>query len=72
MKECWSADLRERPDFERIASSLKGDLSLSVEEAFSGSGRGRKGSIRNRTNHMMGRSHNSLRGTWREEEDGMP
>lgn len=50
--ECWNDDPFKRPDFDRVATILRGELNdMNLENE----------SIRNRTVHMMNRSMNSAR-----------
>lgn len=52
ISECWHDDPLKRPEFDRIATVLRGELNDMGQE---------QESIRNRTTHMLNRSMNSLR-----------
>lgn len=51
ISECWHDDPLKRPEFDRIATILRGELNDMGQE---------QESIRNRTTHMLNRSMNSL------------
>ena len=52
MKECWLRNPSERPDFDRVATIIRGEMNDMTE--------GLDGSIRDRTSHLMNRSQNSM------------
>jgi len=53
MKECWSATIKDRPDFGRISSVIKGELATIDDTNAS--------RINNRSSHMMRKSMRSFR-----------
>ena len=57
IRDCWNADLRQRPGFGEVCAVLKGYLAQKTEE-MNGMGGG-DDSIQNRTGHMMERSQHS-------------
>mmetsp|Transcript_11789 Transcript_11789/g.34614 ORF Transcript_11789/g.34614 Transcript_11789/m.34614 type:complete len:513 (-) Transcript_11789:187-1725(-) len=59
LKECWDAEPKERPEFARIASVLKGELTQIADEGEAGGRRGQM--ISRRSTHMMRKSQHSFR-----------
>ena len=53
MKECWLATPNDRPDFERIANVIRGEINDMADSNIGGS-------VTNRTEHLMNRSMNSM------------
>jgi len=52
IEECWNHDAKNRPDFERIATVIRGDMNDITE--------GLHASVRDRTTHLLNRSKNSM------------
>jgi hypothetical protein len=52
MSECWEESSNDRPEFDRIANIIRGEMNDMTDDM--------DGSIRDRTAHLMNRSMNSM------------